>query len=295
MDEATRRRETRTEPRRAPRPRLARGRRRAAARKAMVVLPYKDRLLLFSRYLQQLVMESLGKEKDLAGPGRPPGPRRLRQQGLDRPARLRAAAARRAPDFFVTFVRVLKDRDGREPRGRAGRDERRLPRRLPARHARARSSRTAAPRSRSRSPTSDPAEPGDADRALRAGGRASTRASSASTPTTSRASRPARRRRPSVLDLQRRVVAALRERGAGRRDVRGAGRGGRGARRGGDRLPPARAAGREPGPRASRGAPAPRPSTPSTWLARPGPDRPSGRPRGRWGRRSSCPPPRRPA
>jgi len=35
--------------------------------KDMVVLPYKDSLLLFSRYLQQLVMESLGKEKDLAG------------------------------------------------------------------------------------------------------------------------------------------------------------------------------------------------------------------------------------
>ena len=35
--------------------------------KDMVVLPYKDRLLLFSRYLQQLVMESLGKERDLEG------------------------------------------------------------------------------------------------------------------------------------------------------------------------------------------------------------------------------------
>jgi len=35
--------------------------------KDMVVLPYKDRLALFSRYLQQLVMESLGKERDLAG------------------------------------------------------------------------------------------------------------------------------------------------------------------------------------------------------------------------------------
>src|SRR5437588_11898444 len=35
--------------------------------KYMVVLPYKDQLLLFSRYLQQLVMESLGKEKDLDG------------------------------------------------------------------------------------------------------------------------------------------------------------------------------------------------------------------------------------
>jgi glucose-6-phosphate isomerase len=35
--------------------------------KDMVVLPYCDRLLLFSRYLQQLVMESLGKECDLTG------------------------------------------------------------------------------------------------------------------------------------------------------------------------------------------------------------------------------------
>ncbi|MCB0309597.1 MAG: glucose-6-phosphate isomerase [Bdellovibrionales bacterium] len=35
--------------------------------KDMVVLPYKDRLELFSRYLQQLVMESLGKQKDRSG------------------------------------------------------------------------------------------------------------------------------------------------------------------------------------------------------------------------------------
>ena len=35
--------------------------------KDMVILPYKDRLVLFSKYLQQLVMESLGKEKDLDG------------------------------------------------------------------------------------------------------------------------------------------------------------------------------------------------------------------------------------
>ena len=35
--------------------------------KDMVVLPYKDSLVLFSKYLQQLVMESLGKEHDLAG------------------------------------------------------------------------------------------------------------------------------------------------------------------------------------------------------------------------------------
>lgn len=35
--------------------------------KDMVVLPYKDSLMLFSKYLQQLVMESLGKERDLDG------------------------------------------------------------------------------------------------------------------------------------------------------------------------------------------------------------------------------------
>ena len=36
-------------------------------RKDMVVLPYKDSLVLFSKYLQQLIMESLGKELDLDG------------------------------------------------------------------------------------------------------------------------------------------------------------------------------------------------------------------------------------
>ncbi len=35
--------------------------------KDMVVLPYKDSLALFSKYLQQLIMESLGKEQDLDG------------------------------------------------------------------------------------------------------------------------------------------------------------------------------------------------------------------------------------
>ncbi len=35
--------------------------------KSLVVLPYSDRLELFSKYLQQLIMESLGKEHDLNG------------------------------------------------------------------------------------------------------------------------------------------------------------------------------------------------------------------------------------
>jgi glucose-6-phosphate isomerase len=114
MDEATRRRETRRNP--AALLALAwhaLGDGRGS--KAMVVLPYKDRLLLFSRYLQQLVMESIGKEKDLAG--------RIVHQGLtvygnkgstDQHAfvqQLRDGT----PDFFVTFVRVLKDRGGASP------------------------------------------------------------------------------------------------------------------------------------------------------------------------------------
>ena len=33
----------------------------------MVIVPYSDRLILLSRYMQQLVMESLGKALDLDG------------------------------------------------------------------------------------------------------------------------------------------------------------------------------------------------------------------------------------
>ena len=80
--------------------------------KDMVVLPYKDRLELFSRYLQQLVMESLGKELDLAG--------NVVNQGLsvygnkgstDQHAyvqQLREGVL----NFFVLFVEVLRDRAG---------------------------------------------------------------------------------------------------------------------------------------------------------------------------------------
>ena len=89
----------RAEPGGAARARVAR-RTNGRGAKDMVVLPYKDRLLLFSRYLQQLVMESLGKEKDLAGTRREPGDRRLRQQGLDGPARVRPAAARGRPQLL---------------------------------------------------------------------------------------------------------------------------------------------------------------------------------------------------
>ena len=79
--------------------------------KDMVVLPYKDRLLLFSRYLQQLVMESLGKEKDLKG--------NIVHQGIavygNKGSTDQHAYVQQLRDgvnnFFVTFIEVLKDRD----------------------------------------------------------------------------------------------------------------------------------------------------------------------------------------
>lgn len=80
--------------------------------KDMVVLPYKDSLVLFSKYLQQLVMESLGKEHDLDG--------KVVNQGIavygnkgstDQHAyvqQLRDGVA----NFFVTFLEVRKGRSG---------------------------------------------------------------------------------------------------------------------------------------------------------------------------------------
>ncbi|MGM0574997.1 MAG: glucose-6-phosphate isomerase [Myxococcota bacterium] len=79
------------------------------ARRAMVVLPYRDRLVLLSRYLQQLVMESLGKRLDREG--------RVVHQGLtvygnkgstDQHAYVQQL--RDGPDdFFASFVEVLED------------------------------------------------------------------------------------------------------------------------------------------------------------------------------------------
>ena len=79
----------------------------------MVVLPYKDRLLFFSRYLQQLIMESLGKELDLQG--------RVVNQGIavygNKGSTDQHAYVQQLRDgvnnFFVTFIEVLRDRQGR--------------------------------------------------------------------------------------------------------------------------------------------------------------------------------------
>ncbi|MFI4861455.1 MAG: glucose-6-phosphate isomerase [Phycisphaerales bacterium JB063] len=80
-----------------------------AGGKSMVVLPYKDRLLLMSRYLQQLVMESLGKEHDLDG--------NVVNQGIavygNKGSTDQHAYVQQLRDglnnFFATFIVVLQD------------------------------------------------------------------------------------------------------------------------------------------------------------------------------------------
>src|SRR4029077_118078 len=81
-------------------------------KKDMVILPYKERLGLFSKYLQQLVMESLGKEKDLSG--------KIVHQGIavygNKGSTDQHSYLQQLRDgvlnFFVTFVEVRNDRHG---------------------------------------------------------------------------------------------------------------------------------------------------------------------------------------
>jgi glucose-6-phosphate isomerase len=85
---------------------------RGKGEKDMVVLPYKDRLELFSKYLQQLVMESLGKELDFDG--------RVVNQGLavygNKGSTDQHAYVQQLRDglhnFFAVFIEVLRDRAG---------------------------------------------------------------------------------------------------------------------------------------------------------------------------------------
>jgi glucose-6-phosphate isomerase len=81
--------------------------------KDMVVLPYKDRLLLFSRYLQQLVMESLGKEFDLAGNVVNQGIAVYGNKGSTDQHAYVQQLREGVKNFFVTFIDVMKDRDGK--------------------------------------------------------------------------------------------------------------------------------------------------------------------------------------
>ena len=80
--------------------------------KDMVVLPYKDSLVLFSKYLQQLIMESLGKEHDLDG--------KTVHQGLavygNKGSTDQHAYIQQLRDgvnnFFACFIEVRKGRNG---------------------------------------------------------------------------------------------------------------------------------------------------------------------------------------
>ena len=78
----------------------------------MVVLPYKDRLVLFSKYLQQLVMESLGKEKDLAGNVVHQGIAVYGNKGSTDQHAYVQQLREGVPNFFATFIEVRKDREG---------------------------------------------------------------------------------------------------------------------------------------------------------------------------------------
>jgi len=79
----------------------------------MVVLPYKDRLLLFSRYLQQLVMESLGKEFDLQGKVVNQGIAVYGNKGSTDQHAYVQQLREGVKNFFVTFIDVMKDRSGK--------------------------------------------------------------------------------------------------------------------------------------------------------------------------------------
>jgi glucose-6-phosphate isomerase len=81
--------------------------------KDMVVLPYKDRLLLFSRYLQQLVMESLGKELDLAGNVVNQGIAVYGNKGSTDQHAYVQQLREGVKNFFVTFIDVMKDRQSK--------------------------------------------------------------------------------------------------------------------------------------------------------------------------------------
>uniref|UniRef100_A0A7N0V2W2 Glucose-6-phosphate isomerase n=1 Tax=Kalanchoe fedtschenkoi TaxID=63787 RepID=A0A7N0V2W2_KALFE len=78
--------------------------------KDMVVLPYKDSLLLFSRYLQQLVMESLGKEFDLDGKRVNQGLAVYGNKGSTDQHAYIQQLREGVHNFFATFIEVLRDR-----------------------------------------------------------------------------------------------------------------------------------------------------------------------------------------
>lgn len=80
--------------------------------KDMVILPYKDRLMLLSKYLQQLIMESLGKEKDLDGNVVHQGIAVYGNKGSTDQHAYVQQLREGVNNFFATFIEVKKDREG---------------------------------------------------------------------------------------------------------------------------------------------------------------------------------------
>ena len=80
--------------------------------KDKVILPYKDRLMLFSKYLQQLIMESLGKEKDLDGNVVYQGIAVYGNKGSTDQHAYVQQLREGVNNFFATFIEVKKDREG---------------------------------------------------------------------------------------------------------------------------------------------------------------------------------------
>lgn len=80
--------------------------------KNMVVLPYRDGLELFSKYLQQLVMESLGKELDRGGEDVSQGLTVFGNKGATDQHSYVQQLRDGANDFFAVFIEVLRGRGG---------------------------------------------------------------------------------------------------------------------------------------------------------------------------------------
>ena len=79
--------------------------------KDMVVIPYRDRLELCSKYLQQLIMESLGKAQDLSGNTVEQGISVFGNKGsTDQHAYIQQLRDGKN-NFFATFIEVLENFD----------------------------------------------------------------------------------------------------------------------------------------------------------------------------------------
>ncbi|MSR74824.1 MAG: glucose-6-phosphate isomerase [Planctomycetes bacterium] len=80
--------------------------------RSLVVLPYKDRLAFFARYLQQLIMESLGKRTDSAGRDVFQGLTVYGNKGSTDQHAYVQQLRDGVHDFFALFVEVLREGRG---------------------------------------------------------------------------------------------------------------------------------------------------------------------------------------